>query len=122
MVMPYNQSHQALTLLELVVALIIIGVCAYTFLGYLYQASLIAKEKALEIQLKSLRLALTLYQALEGHYPGDLEVFYLIFGEKYLAGVNIDKQGYPVDIFGNKFYYNAKLGEVRSGTRGYENW
>jgi len=39
---------------------------------------------------------------------------------KYLKDFEVDKQGYPLDPFGNRYVY--KDGGVRSTTSGYETW
>ncbi len=130
--MLYNRRNHGLTLLELNVSLRIIFVLVAAFLIYIYKASIIAREKVLEVELKSLRQALVLYQALEGGYPADLKVFMktkynegsqeIFFGERFLTSIAIDKEGYPIDSFGKRFYYDAKLGQLRSSTKGYTRW
>lgn len=131
--MLYNQRNNGLTLLELVVSLIIIFIFVGTFLIYIHKASIIAREKVLQVELKSLRQALVLYKAVEGTYPADLKVFMqtkykrgsrdeIFFGEQFLTTIATDQEGYPIDSFGNRFYYDARLGELHSSTKGYTRW
>jgi len=127
-------SKRGLTLVELVIALVLIGLFTGVFAVLIQKASIVGKERGVVVDLKSIRQSLLLYEALNGRYPEDLrelvnasvraessadEVF---FGEEFLGTVGRDKMGYPVDTFGNRFTYNTDTGAVSSSTEGYENW
>jgi type II secretory pathway pseudopilin PulG len=131
--MLYNQRNAGLTLLEFVISLIIILIFVAAFLVYIYKASIIVREKVLQIELKSLRQTLILYKATQSGYPIDLKVFMqakykqgtveeVIFGKEFLASIATDQEGYPIDSFGNRFYYDARSGKLHSSTKGYTSW
>jgi type II secretory pathway pseudopilin PulG len=125
--------RNGLTLFEFAVVLIIILIFAGTLLGFLYKAAIRAKEVTLQFELKNLRLALDLYKKIKGEYPQDLRLLIqtrytpygtseIIFGQEFLEIVGTDKESYPIDPFGNRFYYNSGKGVVNSKAKGYENW
>ena len=131
--MRYNRSRDGLTLIELIVTLTIISLFGAVLMMFLYDVSVIARQRVLQIELKSFRQSLILYQATKGEYPEDLKVFLqakhqlgtsdeVIFGKYFLSGLGRDKEGYPQDAFGNRFYYDANTGEIHSNTKGYESW
>lgn len=114
-------------------ALTIIGLFMGIMMVFIYKTTIIGKETTLRVELKNLRLTLDLHKIIRGSYPEDLkellharykprgskEVF---FSEKFLDSVGRDADGYPVDPFGKKFYYNPQQGVVASVAKGYENW
>lgn len=125
-------KKKGLTLFELALSIIIITVFTATFLTFIYKAAIHAKEITLQGQLSNLRLSLDLYRALKNVEPADLKVLMqaqmdkgpdkVNFENQFLSMVRKDAQGYPVDSFGNRFYYNAQKEMIRSQTEGYENW
>lgn len=126
-------DKKGLTLLELAVAFVIIGIFIATFISFMHQAAVNAKEVGLRYILKNLRSSIDLYKIIYGKYPQDLRVLMdakyrifgsseAIFGKNFLENALRDTEGYPLDSFGNKFYYNAWKGVVRATTVGYENW
>ncbi|MBM3255772.1 MAG: prepilin-type N-terminal cleavage/methylation domain-containing protein [Candidatus Omnitrophica bacterium] len=127
-----SKRRSGFSLLELIIALVIIGILVASFVGFIYKASVIARQQVLQVELKSLRTALLLYKTIEGRYPDNLAVFIKarykiydregIFGEEFLGGLTVDGKGYPADAFGSRFNYNQKTGEVYSSTPGYERW
>ncbi len=124
---------KGLTLVELVVALAIIGLFMGTMIVFINKAAVIGKETVLRIELKTLRSTINLYKIVRGGYPQDLRQLLqarykpegakeIYFSEKFLDTVGKDTQGYPVDPFGNKFNYNPQDGVVFSATNGYRQW
>lgn len=124
---------KGLTLLELVASFIIILLLIAAILIFFQKLTIDAKRAALKIELKSLRLSLTLYQAVKGKSPQDLRELMvakirpqgsdeIIFGEQFLTTVGRDGEGYPLDPFGTKFFYHPGRGVIRSATKGYEDW
>jgi type II secretory pathway pseudopilin PulG len=124
---------KGLTLLELAIVFIIISIFIATLISFIYQAAANAKEVSLRYTLKNLRLSIDLYKIIYAKYPQDLRILIdtgyrafgssdVIFGKNFLENALRDKEGYPLDPFGNKFYYNYLKGVVRTTTAGYENW
>lgn len=124
---------KGLTLAELVAALILIGLFMGTMLIFIHKTAIIGKETALRIELRNIRSTINLHKIVKGSYPKDLrELIHaryrptgsneIYFSEKFLDTVGINSQGYPVDPFGNEFYYNPQEGVVASTTEGYKSW
>lgn len=129
-----RQPARKSTLFELAISLIIIIALIGTVMVFLHRLTINAKETTLQVELRTLRLSLLLYQALKGRNPQDLKVLIetklkprdlaeeVIFGKDFLEAVGRDKEGYPVDSFGKRFYYNPKKGVIRSQVKKYEQW
>lgn len=92
-----------------------------------------AKTKVLESDMRNLRLGISLYLYMNGKIPEDIRdlekkevIEYTAGGElikrEYVKLVTKDENGYPLDPFGNRYYYNPKSGMVHPTTPGYENW
>ena len=124
---------KSLTLVESVAALTIIGLFMGTMLIFIYKAAIAGKETALHIELRNIRSTINLHKIVKGSYPKDLrELIHarykptgsneIYFSEKFLDTVGRDTQGYPVDPFGNKFYYDPQEGVVFSTSKGYQQW
>jgi len=132
--MPLLKKYRSgMLLLDLVASLTIIGFLVWIFGGIIGTLSRSAKETALRYQLNNYRLLVTLYKELKSNYPESLLVLIqtkhrlsqadeLIFSEKFLNNVEQDKDGMPIDAFGNRLYYEPREGVVGSTTKGYENW
>ncbi len=125
--------EKSFTLLEFIFAIIIIIAFIGVLLTFIHKAAINAKEVTLQVELKNLRLSLDLYKAINEHYPEDLRLLIqakykmksseeFLFGEKFLETVGKDEQGYPLDPFGNRFFYNSRRGVINSQTKGYEQW
>jgi hypothetical protein len=87
----------------------------------------------LQVELKNLRAVIIFYYAKHKKYPEDLkemsEKGYIEFSpesavvrKEHLRLLSVDKEGYPLDPFGNRYVYDKNAGEVISGTKGYEKW
>lgn len=86
------------------------------------------KTATTKLELKLIRTAVDLYLQLNGKYPLALE--YLLrekhsvhgkTGEKpYLEDMRLDERGFIMDAFGEKYWYNANTGNVRSSKKGCE--
>ena len=102
--MSEHRTKYGLTLFELVVSLTIIAVFIGTLLIFIHRTVVLAKETALQAELKSLRVSLVLYKAIKRKNPEDLRrlirVKYrpggldeVLFGEEFLSTVGRDTEG-----------------------------
>ena len=129
----FKIEKRAFSTLELCICVFLIGLFIVLGIG-IYRYFLIqAKEIVLQAELKNLRAVITFYYAIHKKYPEDLkemkEKGYIEFSpesrvvrREYLKLLTADKEGYPLDPFGNRYLYDKKTGEVMSGTKGYEKW
>ncbi|MDD5505636.1 MAG: hypothetical protein PHR73_02640 [Candidatus Omnitrophica bacterium] len=128
-----KKNRSGLLLLDLCVSLTIIGFLVWVFGGVIGTLSRNSREVSLRYQLNNFRMLLVLYKELKGYYPEDLKALVqsshrlsqtdeIIFNEKFLGSLEQDEQGWPLDAFGNRLYYDPRKGVVVSQTKGYENW
>jgi type II secretory pathway pseudopilin PulG len=100
-----------------------------TFLGSVR----LVREVALRAELGNIRTAVSLYLILNRRLPKSLndmvkERYLLPYQEEgvinraYLETASVDKDGNPLDPFGNRYIYDEKMGMVKSSTKGYEGW
>lgn len=96
------------------------------------------KETALSVELSNLRTAVGYYVMVNKRLPKstkDLmryasasnseiqgEDYRVIILGKYVESMTLDKDGRPLDPFGNIYDYDVKTGRVSSSTKGYEAW
>jgi len=113
--------------LELIFIILIVGLIAGIFSGYLIRNLDEAREVALENQLTNLKYSLELYMTLEGSYPENIRELNkkyrtvkesTLYGRRYLENQAQDKDGYPIDPYGNRFIYNNKTGTIKGGRDG----
>ena len=123
----------------------LVGILISVSFYYYQRVVLEAKGVAMKAELQNIRTAVNAYRALNrnrnpeslkglitGKYivPRDekepMEQKYLkqarLFERHYLEVYTLDKEGYPIDPFGNRYRYDPKTGDVASGTKGYESW
>lgn len=130
----YISFHcRAFSTLELMIVLAIIGILLIVVAGYYQEVVNRARREVLVAELRNLRLVLELYRALYHRYPDDIRLlekagvvrFYQPkepLQEKYLKFLSIDDEGYPLDPFGQRYFYRVETGEIYSRTPGYESW
>lgn len=126
-------KKESFTLVEFVITCIII----FTLIGvgsiYFTKTLKGVREITLRNQLADIRLSLKLYQLFHEKYPEDIRTLLTeqvnlmtysgaVLKKKYVESVRSDKEGFPIDPFGNRFVYRPDIGEVRSGTKEYEKW
>lgn len=120
-------AYEALIVTMLGGILLIIAV--NTFIGSVK----LAREVAMRAELGNIRTAVVLYLVLNRHFPESLREMVAkkyvlpyqeegVINRSYLETASLDKDGNPLDPFGNPFIYDAKRGMVRSSTKGYEIW
>ena len=115
---------------EQLVIVMLVVVVGFLVISNVYYQNKAGKQKMLFYQLQILRTSINLYKFINGKNPEDLELlateFYKFPGEeitrKYIDNAPINKAGNIVDPFGKEYYYDSKVGWIRSLTSGYEFW
>jgi len=128
-----HRRKKAFSLVELVLALIIVGTLVVTFSGYAYIALKVAREKALQQELMNIRMSLEHYQLIYGELPvrlpelmnksltkrsSDGKIFY----ERFLEFNRINAAGQLLDPFMHPYRYDPQKGLIYSEVLGYERW
>lgn len=120
-------TYEALIVTMLAGILLVMAI--NTFLGSVR----LAKEVALRAELGNIRTSISLYLLLNRHLPESIREMvnkkYVlpyqeggVINRAYLETASVDKDGNPLDPFGNPYTYDAKGGMVKSSTKGYEVW
>lgn len=122
----------ALTLFELLIVVCVILVCVGTFAIYADKVLRAARETALRNELIALRMSLEHYRIIRGRYPAQLneltnpltkdEFNSKIDQSSFIKSLRLDKKGFAIDPFMNRYSYNKEEGLVNSQTRGCERW
>ncbi len=127
------------TLFETLLVLVLVSILMYTFIERYTSSIRTIKENALILELSNLRTAINMYATINGRLPSSLkdlvaeeivvtkqdlkgEEFKIVFRGRYVEAMTVDEEGYPVDAFGNRFFYDPETGSVHSTTEGYERW
>lgn len=114
------------------VCLFVVGLAAVMSM-YLDHLTREARETALRMGLRNIRISLNLYHALNQRYPENLQELLTtgyrissiedtIFSDRYLSAQVLDGEGHPVDPFGQRYRYDPEHGRVSSGKEGYQQW
>lgn len=97
------------------------------------------RETALRIELSALRDAVTHFALINNRLPLSLKELVskdiIVAGSdiegtdyqikivgKYMEAATLDKEGNPLDPFGNRYEYDPETGKVTPTTGGYETW
>jgi len=135
----YSGRQRGLTILDTIITLCLIGILIGVVIPKYQRLAQDAQEAALKTGLANIRTSIRLFKMLNSRNPRSLreliekEVMMparigtdpytgSIFKQKYLMEQSMDTRGNILDSFGNPFVYNSDRGEVRSSTKGYENW
>lgn len=127
------KKKRSLTLVELLVVLCVIFVCIGVFAIFAKINLKAARETALRNELYNIRMSVELYKIIKGKTPSDLVGLInqefefrtpdgIMLKKSFLKPFRIDKQGYLLDPFMNRYSYNTRTGKVLTGTKGYEKW
>lgn len=98
-----------------------------------------ARETALSIELSNLRTAVNFFVIAKRRLPLSTRElvrekvvltehviegkdYYLVIASSYVEKMSRDPEGYPTDVFGNRFSYDPGAGRIWSSTKGYEGW
>lgn len=125
--------ERSFSTLELCIVVFLIGCFIVMGIGIYCHFLKRAKEVVLQTELKNMRAVIAFYYGIYHRYPEDLreikERGYIdfsgkppLFKKRQLELLIVDKEGYPVDPFGNRYLYDKERGCVTSQTRGYERW
>lgn len=97
-------------------ALILIAI----LLSYYKRYEYILKNRAANEELYHINTAIVLYTVSNGKFPDDLKALtkenFLLQGKKtfinrkYIEGISIDKDGYPIDPWGRRYKYDKNRG------------
>jgi len=141
---PYGKDN-GLGIVDTLLVCALVGILI-TVLFYYYQRVILeAKGIAMKAELQSMRTAVNAYRALNHNRSPEslkalmtekyialkdekepMEQRYLkqarLFERHYLEVYTLDKDGYPIDPFGNRYRYDPRTGDVASGTKSYESW
>jgi competence protein ComGC len=132
------KDAKGLTIVDAVITLCLIGILIGVVIPKYQRVAHEAQEVALKTELANIRLSITLFKMLNGRNPVSLKELIdkkvmlpariggsytgSIFKESYLMKNAVDAAGNKVDAYGNPFIYDSTRGEVKSSTKGYENW
>lgn len=127
------QNEKGRGILDTLLVCILVSTVIGVIFPYYHKTVSEAKETALRAGLLNIRKTIQLYHFVEHQYPPDLRGLVhqrlmlparedTFFTEQYLSAVTTDSEGYPLDPFGNRYWYDPRSGKVSSGTSGYETW
>jgi competence protein ComGC len=137
-VVTWLKNAKGLTIVDAVITLCLIGILIGVVIPKYQRVAHEAREAALRTELANIRISIRLFTILNGRNPESLKEMIdkkvmlparigggytgSIFKESYLMKNAVDAEGNKVDAYGNPFLYDPQRGEVRSSTKGYENW
>jgi competence protein ComGC len=132
------KDAKGLTIVDAVITLCLIGILIGVVIPKYHRVAREAQEAALKTELANIRLSITLFIMLNGRNPVSLKELIekkvmlparigggyagSFFKESYLMKNAVDAEGNKVDAYSNPFIYDSTRGEVKSSTKGYENW
>jgi hypothetical protein len=115
--------YEILIVSAVVILAVVLAAALYSGRTKIYNSRCLINE------LQSMRLALEVYVKINKAFPSDLNSLMKSTYEPsagtrrpYLEKIAADKQGRPIDPFGNLYEYDSKTGLIHSRTRGYESW
>ncbi len=119
--------------IELGIAICVIFILIGALAGYINITLRIAKETAMRYELANIRISLEHYRMINNSLPENITVLInqdftyktaggVILRKNFLEPFRLDKDGFLLDPFKEKYYYNSKDGRVSSRTKGYEAW
>src|SRR3989304_4966123 len=99
-----------------------------------WSSAYLAREAALRIELSNIRRAIGFYHITKGKLPESLRQLAqekvvvptqdtpIAMDWPYIHGMAVDKEGYLLDPFGNRYIYDPNTGRIKTETKGYEIW
>ncbi|MCK9419920.1 MAG: hypothetical protein M0R70_11135 [Nitrospirae bacterium] len=133
------KNAKGLTIIDAVITLFLIGILIGVVIPKYQRVAREAQEAALRTELANIRTSIRLFKMLNTRNPANLREMIekkvmlpgrvgsdiytgSFYKESYLMKNAVDAEGNKVDAYGNPFLYDSRRGEVRSSTKGYENW
>jgi competence protein ComGC len=134
----WPKDAKGLTVVDAVIALCLIGILIGVVIPKYRLVAREAQESALKAELANIRTSIQLFIMLNNRNPASLHELMekkvmlpariggglkgSFYKESYLLKNAVDAEGNKVDAYGNPFLYDSMRGEVRSSTKGFENW
>lgn len=126
-------NKRSLTVVELISAICVIFIFLGIFAVYAGRTLRVARELALRNELQFIRMSIENYRIINNRSPDDLFALmnqHLTYGgddtkiivKQFLKPFRIDRGGYLLDPFMNRYGYDSVNGAVYSQTKGYERW
>ena len=124
---------RSLTLFELLVSLCIIFFLMGAFATYANTSLIVARETALQNELINIRMAIEYFRFVTQRLPKELEELRnykltseslkgIITPNKFIDHARVDKEGFLLDPFMNRYAYDSASGRVWSLSKGREGW
>ena len=105
------RMKDGLSTVGLIFCVLIIAVVIFVVSGRYRTAILRAKETVMKAELRNLDVNIQLYSIKYGSFPPDIR--YLLGRKDFLQlEYTLDKDGYPLDPFGNRYQYEPKTGRA----------
>jgi competence protein ComGC len=131
--------QRGFTTVDAIITLCLIGILIGVVIPKYHKVAHEAQEAALKTGLANIRSSIRLFNILNRRNPKNLNELIernvmlparignnpftgSVFDQKYLMQQAVDEQGNILDAFGNPYAYDPGRGEVRSITKGHENW
>ncbi len=136
---PFAGKTSGRTALESVLVLIFMSIILIIAIDRYASYAKNIKETLLRVELSNLRTSINYYAAAYKKLPVSLKAlvqegaasakkditgtdYNIIISGRYVEGMSVDAEGYPLDPFGKRFGYDPETGMLRSGSPGYEKW
>lgn len=117
--MMFNRYKRLSSFENALVFLFILGMTMVVFF-YFKKYEEVIKMRAAQEQLYQINTAIVVYRVLNHKFPESLKVLveeqYIVSAEnpvikkRYLEGISVDKEGFPLDPWGRRFGYDKKQG------------
>ena len=133
------KDAKGLTIVDAVITLCAIGILIGVVIPKYQRVAHEAQEAALKTELANIRISIRLFKIVNNRYPVSLSEMIeekvmlpgrigadmytsSFYKESYLMKNAVDSENNKLDAFGNLFKYDPYKGEVRTSTKGYEDW
>jgi len=103
---------------ENILVLVFLIVLFLIALSYYSKYENVLKERAAAEEVYHINSSIVVYYVLHRRFPEDIReitgdrhrIIYreTFFEKKYLEGIKTDKEGYPLDPWGNRYYYDKR--------------
>ena len=127
-------NNNGRTLFETLLVIIMVALFLLIAVERFWSSAYLAREAALRIELSNIRRAIGFYHITKGKLPDSLRQLTqekvvvptqdapIAMDWPYIQGMAVDKEGYLLDPFGNRYIYDPNTGRIKTETKGYEIW